>query len=65
MPFEKAGEDPMDIAWAFRCDTCGFPQRMVSPDEDVTTSTGACPCCGSKSWHLYAKDDQGRVRIIG
>lgn len=55
---------PMDIALAFRCDACGYQCRLRRAMEDPTTSTGACPCCGGVQWHIYAKDDRGKVRVI-
>lgn len=54
----------MDIAWAFRCDACGYQCRLRRAMDDPTTSSGACPCCGSTQWHIYAKDDHGQVHVI-
>lgn len=53
----------MDIAWAFRCDACGYQCRL-RPMDDPTTSSGVCPCCGGVQWHIYAQDDHGHVRVI-
>lgn len=54
----------MDIAWAFRCNTCGYQRQLMGITEDLTSSGGGCPCCGSAQWHIYAKDDQGQVRVV-
>ena len=53
-----------DRAWVFRCQACGEAFRLRNSFEDPTTSTGCCRLCGSRDWHIYAKDDQGRVHIV-
>ncbi len=53
-----------DVAFAFRCDECEFQRRMDSFDDDPTTSSGGCPCCGGDRWHIYAKDENGKVRVV-
>lgn len=53
-----------DVAFAFRCDECHAQWKLLSPDDDPTTSSGACPICGGRRWHLYAKDEHGKVRLL-
>ena len=55
----------MDVAWAFRCDTCHYQVRLKNAADDPTSSSGCCPACGSVAWRIYAKDDQGHVRVVG
>lgn len=53
-----------DVAFAYRCLDCGNQSKLLGIFDDPTTTSGACPACGSRNWHIYAKDDQGRVRIV-
>lgn len=54
----------MDVAFAFRCDECGWQRKMSHLAEDPTSSRGACPTCGGNRWHIYAKDENGQVRVV-
>lgn len=31
---------------------------------DAPTSSSSCRLCGGARWHIYAKDDQGRVCVV-
>ena len=53
------------VAWAFRCDECGHARRLKNEYDDPSTGSGACPACGGRRWHIYAKTSDGTVHRIG
>jgi DNA-directed RNA polymerase subunit RPC12/RpoP len=46
----------------FQCSECGFRYTFDPDQEDPTTSTGACPVCGS---HKYILRVEGELQQQG
>ena len=44
-------DDPQELPLlgvVFKCHECGLVFRLVSLDDDPTTSSGCCPLCGGR-----------------
>lgn len=39
-------------SYTFICHSCGI-KVVIGKNEDPTSSSGSCKCCGSSSWNLY------------